>query len=156
MQQLYKPELKSASQSDARVRAEGGHPARSLSQCPACPEQPWLINPLTGATDTKERRPTLKGHGSISPLTGHQIKTDMQAPTYPAIKGSAMHCHAHQHASATHRPVPTKTHINTNWFIKVAMASFCRQSIISFKGFLEIDRNRYVWMTFTSVHSHTI
>lgn len=34
---------------EARVRAEGGHPARSLSQRPACPQQPALINPLTGA-----------------------------------------------------------------------------------------------------------
>lgn len=59
-----------------------------------------------------------------------------------------MHCHAHQHASATHTPVHTETHINTNWFIKGAMASFCRQSIIYFSGFLEIlisTESRRMW-----------
>lgn len=46
--------------------------------------------------------PHRKVTGSISPLTGHQIKMDAQAATYPPIKGSVMHCPAHQYTSATH------------------------------------------------------
>lgn len=46
---------------EARVRAEGGHPARSLSQRPACPQQPSLINPLTGAADSEELQATRGG-----------------------------------------------------------------------------------------------
>jgi len=50
-----------------RVTAEGGHPARPLSQGPACPKQPSLINPLTGASDIEQLRPTQKGHGVNQP-----------------------------------------------------------------------------------------
>lgn len=37
--------------------------------------------------------PHRKVTGSISPLSGHQIKMDAQAVTDPPIKGSVMHCH---------------------------------------------------------------
>lgn len=81
----------------ARVGTEGGHPVWSLSQSPACPEQPSLINPLTGAPDGEEKSaaPHIKVTGSISPLSGHQIKMDAQAETYPPIKEPVMHRQAH-------------------------------------------------------------
>lgn len=49
--------------SEQRVVIRPGHWSQGL----ACPEQPSLINPLTGALDSEEHQPTQKGRGVNQP-----------------------------------------------------------------------------------------
>lgn len=95
---------------DAGVRAEGGHPARSLSQRPA-----WTLNSRRSLTRWQEPQTTrsFSPHGrvrrSIRPLTGRHIQTDAGSVTCPLNKSLS---------GASSGPAST-WHLVTNWLIKV-------------------------------------